>query len=679
MIVSRFGTEFGLVEHQLRMQLGAPKCVISEMTKIQLKAFEAQFKGETRKMDHPNIVDVFLPVEQLGKSAKEIIKNGIDVDSTTGLKFNVSKVHLPSGQQEYKIIHAIVALGKVYSNITTRDALQKNDIYDTAPVNIATLPDGFNSLRVSENDDFVIFKAQQINPVHLLTVKGGDNVEYKDLQDFICDVCHKKQSAIYCINDKLKLCNDCDDKIHKANEITKTHDRKKLVDVIANFQECPEHPGNMVQYYCPQCNLPVCMECKVSGNHSHKDTMKHKLVPINKEYMDKGEEVQKPSLIRQQREKVLKQAIIEAEELQESLNRNLEKMIEEINRIASAAIEEAKTLTGERLIIVKSSLAELQRKYNQLKTQRDLVVKSYECGEPVPFLQTFTRNQMLDKDIESSIDLQKPNDVKSDLAVFGRIEIKGQKDREEVALKVVERDIKVGGLTNQADWTATETLATRQNRNEVTEQFAVSKPVKITTLDKMAERKARKYAEAGKELDFLPFEGSEIIKNPELARKLYLCFPFKAMPETHLMFSTSQDGRDIKQMHKLVDGKGISVIIIRSGEHIFGGFAASKWANDSRPFGEGTSSFLFSVDNNAFIPARPQSEDPIYLLGTPDTFSFGRDDLVIAENFDRCASTIENTFGIGLKYGSEQAQKFLAGAPRFRADDVEVWGFFSPQ
>ena len=680
LVVSRFGKEFGLVEHQLRIQLGAPKCTISEMTRIELKASEAQFRGETRKLENPNIVDVFLPVEQLGKSEKEIIKTGFEVNSATGFKFCTSKVTLSKGKQEYKIIHALVALGKVYANIKTRDALQTQDIYDTAPYNSASLPDGFDTLRVSENDEFVIFKTGQINPIHLLTVKGGDNVEFKDLHDFICDVCHKKQSAIYCINDKLKLCNECNDKIHKANEITKNHERKKLVDVIAQFQECPEHPGNLVQYYCPQCHLPVCMECKVSGNHSHKDTMKHKLIPISQQYKAIGEQVQKPSAIRQQREKVLKQAIYEAEALQESLNKNLEKMIEEINRMAAAAIENAKDLTGERLVIVKSSLSELQRKYEQLKAQRELVVRSYEGAEPVPFLQTYSRNELLDKEIESSIDLQKPSDIRSDLAVYGRIEISGPKEKQEVPMKVVDRDIKMGGFTNPEEWTATETMATRTRKGEETElPVASSKPVKITTLDKMAERKARKYAEAGKELNFAPFEGSEIIKDAELARKLYLCFPFKAMPETHLMFSTAQDGRDISKMHKLVDGKGISVIIIRSGERVFGGFAASKWTNDSHPFGEGTSSFLFSVDNNAFIPARPQSEDPIYLLGTPDTFSFGRDDLVLADNFDRCATTIENTFGVGLKYGSEQAQKFLAGAPRFRADDVEVWGFFSPQ
>lgn len=67
------------------------------------------------------------------------------------------------------------------------------------------------------------------------------------------------------------------------------------------------------------------------------------------------------------------------------------------------------------------------------------------------------------------------------------------------------------------------------------------------------------------------------------------------------------------------------------------------------------------------------------MVGTPETFSFGRDDLVLAGDFDRCASTIENTFGIGLRFGSEQAQTFLAGTSRFKADEVEVWGFFSSQ
>lgn len=191
----------------------------------------------------------------------------------------------------------------------------------------------------------------------------------------------------------------------------------------------------------------------------------------------------------------------------------------------------------------------------------------------MPFLQAYHRNEVLDKDIETSIDLQKTN-ARADLAVFGTLSIR------EVENKT---DVKERSL------------------NLSTEHYP-----KYTTLEKMATRKEAKYKEMGKSLDFQPFQGSKILTDEETAKRLYYCFPFKAMPETHLMFSTANDGRSIKEMHRLVDGKGISVIIVKANDRIFGGFAASKWTNDGRSFGEGTSSFLFSIDNNAFIQAHPQ-------------------------------------------------------------------------
>ena len=674
--VSRFGVEFGHVEQQLRLQLNAPQCVISDMHVIKINALIAHYNTHIQRMDNPNEVDVFIDLETTGQTLREIQANGLKLPEN-GLRFNTSRLRLEPGKENYKLLHLIVALGKVYNNMTPLGALEEEEVFAN-PDNVGpdNLPHGFNTLRLSKDDDFVLFNDSQYYVKHFLNVNGGDNIEPGKLNDFVCEQCHKAPAIVFCINDQLMLCEQCDNKLHKANDVTKNHERKPLGDVIALFQDCPEHPGNKVQYYCPTCKLPLCMECKVSGSHSRKDTLKHKLIPIQDAYKNRSLEVQKPSEIRQQREKALSQAIIEAEDLVETLNDNLKKMIEEINKVAAAAIQEAKELTGEKLIVVKSSLSELQRKYDELRSQRRMLLTTFTNAEPVTFLQTFARIEELDKYIETSIDLQKPIDVKNNLSVYGRLQVSEPKEKPQTPFGVAERDLK-GDAIAQGDNAAT-SQSLRPLGHDDDLQLLQKKAVKFTSLDKMADRKAKKYAEAGKEINFTPFEGSEIITDPALARKLYLCFPFKAVPETHLMFSTTTDGRDIKKMHKLVDGKGISVILVRSGERIFGGFAASKWNNEAHPFGEGTSSFLFSVDNNAFIPAHPQSEDPIYLLGTPDTFSFGGEDLVLAGDFDRCGSTIENTFGIGLEYGSEEAQNFLAGSPRFKADDVEVWGFFTP-
>ena len=130
-------------------------------------------------------------------------------------------------------------------------------------------------------------------------------------------------------------------------------------------------------------------------------------------------------------------------------------------------------------------------------------------------------------------------------------------------------------------------------------------------------------------------------------------------------------------MHKIVDGHGISVVIVKSGENIFGGFAASKWNSEGKKFGNSSSSFIFQLNKDAFIPNRGQTEEPITLFATEDSLTFGKYDLALIGNLEHCKSTLENSYGVGFQYDSHKARTFLAGAPDFRADLVEIWGFFS--
>jgi hypothetical protein len=117
--------------------------------------------------------------------------------------------------------------------------------------------------------------------------------------------------------------------------------------------------------------------------------------------------------------------------------------------------------------------------------------------------------------------------------------------------------------------------------------------------------------------------------------------------------------------------------LIKKGEFVFGGSAAVKWRNDGLPFGDGRSSFLFSLSQDAVIPFKARVNDACHLYATEDTLTFGKYDLILADDFDGCSAVLESSYGIGFRPGSAEAQTFLAGEPGFRADEVEVWGFFT--
>jgi hypothetical protein len=130
-------------------------------------------------------------------------------------------------------------------------------------------------------------------------------------------------------------------------------------------------------------------------------------------------------------------------------------------------------------------------------------------------------------------------------------------------------------------------------------------------------------------------------------------------------------------MHELIDGLGITTVLVQTGDFRFGGFAASKWNSNGEPFGESGNSFLFSLKYDAMIPYKIQNPDHCQLFAAPDCLAFGRKDLVLEQDFDQCSSVLENSYGIGWPEGSKEVHTFLAGADTFAADYVEVWGFFT--
>lgn len=198
-----------------------------------------------------------------------------------------------------------------------------------------------------------------------------------------------------------------------------------------------------------------------------------------------------------------------------------------------------------------------------------------------------------------------------------------------------------------------------------------------TSLIALAERYEQRNKKRGLVINFEPFQESKILTTTEKRNALYFCIPFNQYPKTTLLFSTERDSRSIRKMHMMIDQVGLSIVIIKKGQYLFGGFASSKWNHDGIPFGDPLKCFIFSISQDAIIPFVKRVEDACCLYATEDTLTFGKFDIILSEDFDECSANIEFSYSIGYKQGSPEAKSFLAGEPNFRADIVEVWGFYN--
>ena len=655
--------DFGISEYLLQLQLNAPHLVVSECYDISVKPVRDAFAECTRQLQPANLVDVFVPLSMLQQPISDIQAHGIRVNPKTGFRFQVDGLPIDGTKDAYEVVHLAIALGNVYNHQKAGALLDEISFSDVPPTP-STLPIGYNSVCISENHEFVVFNSNQINSLRLIRFAGGDNLSHDPVVKQICSDCGEDNATIWCENDQCKLCAKCDEEGHQT-KLTQNHTRRPLKDALIHIQKCPIHPEQVIQYYCPKCHLPVCLECKVKGNHAKGEAAKHNLIDISKAYEAAFTSMNKPDPTFVTREKTLREHIRIADQKLEEIEETEKQIEAEITRIAAKAIEEARQQSSQRALYTKSIKVELLRKLDELNREKEIIQAHHDYSEPLPFLQAFHRNQCIEREFADNQDLpQLASNIDAKLVVYGRLEVAPPRASLQQQPKVIQR-----GLPQQdADTTVT---------TETTEDDIEEQDPHITALSRMAKRKEDRYEQAGIRLSFQPFEGSAIITNPDLASRLYLCFPFKGQPVTHRMYFSESDGRSVSKIHKIIDGHGITAVIVKSGENIFGGFAASKWNSEGKKFGNGSSSFLFQLNKDAFIPNRGQTEEPICLYATEDTLTFGKYDLALIGNLDRCKSTIENSYGVGFPYDSTKAKTFLAGAPEFRADLVEIWGFFS--
>ena len=657
--VSPFSEEFGNVEHILRIESGLPTVTIDELYDLSLKPITNQFDNYLKGHSPKNVVDIFVPLSEIKQTKNDIVAHGIKVHPKEGFTFTTGYVNIVDGENE--LLHIKVALCQILNYSEPKAAIGEV-VYISTPPSVTNLQEGYSALRIGQNK-FVIFAQQQIKACHIVKLNVNKAEAEKAPTNNVCDNCGKVADR-YCYNCGKKFCKKCESSVHN-NKYMKDHKCDDLAAAITQVQKCPEHPDQMVQYYCPKCHKVVCMQCKVKGNHAHGEFAKHKLIPIDQAYNDTLLQLKKNHPFFTQRGKEIEKRIKDSENRINEIMTNQKQIEEEIMRIAMKAIEEARVKSTQVANEVKSTQLELMRKQEELLKQKELLDLYRQNGEPLPLLYATYRNQCIENEIADNSDLPGPLTQKGNLIVYGRLDIAPPKEQKSKEV------VKARGIPQSADYSYDS-----ESYSETLEE----RDPHFTRLEKMAARKQDKYDKQNITFNFHPFNESTIIVNPATRQKLYLSLPFRGVPEPHIIYSSEKNGLNIHTMHKMIDGMGITCIIIKANNQVFGGFAASKWDSTGIPKKDKSSTFLFQINKDAFIPYGGQSEDKCYMVATEDTLSFGGLDLRLAGNsFDNCSSELENSFGIGFTYGSKKAKEFLAGKNKFAVDSIEVWGFFSAE
>ena len=105
-----------------------------------------------------------------------------------------------------------------------------------------------------------------------------------------------------------------------------------------------------------------------------------------------------------------------------------------------------------------------------------------------------------------------------------------------------------------------------------------------TSMTEEAEKKKLMLQVNGVKVNHVPFAESKILKTADQAFMIYYCLPFHNVPPTRLLFATWQQGSSISALHTQSDAGGPTVLIARSGEYVFGGYASTSWNTSQIPY-----------------------------------------------------------------------------------------------
>lgn len=90
-------------------------------------------------------------------------------------------------------------------------------------------------------------------------------LEEKSKNNDVCEYCSTYTATSFCLAERAAFCGKCDEFFH-SNGFTQRHSRYYFDKVgKKRFIHCKAHKSVVVDYFCVDCSVPVCTQCRIGG------------------------------------------------------------------------------------------------------------------------------------------------------------------------------------------------------------------------------------------------------------------------------------------------------------------------------------------------------------------------------------------------------------------------------
>lgn len=404
-------------------------------------------------------LDSWVAVNDLGANLSEMHNYGFTSvgDSASAMKFTSGTIHLdgdgnPNNKEE----------GRVRQLVLCKIAVGRSLVIRSEDDAGRALPPGYNSLHIqteagsvgdrsSEKQpeeerrqeeepqrsaareyyhEYILTNPHQILPQYLVRFRVAplERVDADANSAETCGMCEKQSACVTCKTCAADLCASCDEQVHSANKIASRHVRspigprppqsatgsggatstaQRVADLLSSGLSrtggdkstlCRTHMDKRVEFFCPECDVPVCVNCKMVGDHSVGEKGAHRLLTISDAYEACLRETLKRDPLLGSRRAVIDSKLHTLRSLAESVASNKQRVREAIEAQYRRALQQLDTCVAAKMSTIDSEMGEFERQAQQLDWVDASLEQIRSALGAVEFLAAWKQHKLLRAD-----------------------------------------------------------------------------------------------------------------------------------------------------------------------------------------------------------------------------------------------------------------------------------------
>ncbi|POM65593.1 Hypothetical protein PHPALM_18662, partial [Phytophthora palmivora] len=275
----------------------------------------------------------------------------------------------------------------------------------------------------------------------------------------VCALCEQHPAVVICRNCEAQICAHCDQEVHSANKLVRRHKRTPLrskskaltsggaqrgrrrssapsltaaiaeagMENLLNLQSpsstepteaqineivakqmeeglltdesqiptCRTHRNKKVEFYCPVCQIPVCVSCKMIGDHSIGEKGSHRLLTVADAYENCLRESLRPDPLITSRKTVIENKLQVLTRIQRNVQENKTQVANAIKEQCARTLRNLDEAVAVKMRILSGETLEFERQLQQIDWVDESLDDHRTLLPAVEFLTAWNQHKLL--------------------------------------------------------------------------------------------------------------------------------------------------------------------------------------------------------------------------------------------------------------------------------------------